>query len=224
MKDTKLLLIEDDEQMAELLIRFLEEHEMKVSHVIRPSQALTILEVENFDLIILDLSLPEMDGLELCRKIRESSNIHIIISSARCALDDKLEGFENGADDYLPKPYSPRELLARIRTILRRKGTHNITESTDKFRVDESSTQIYFEKSVLKLTLAEYEILKLLIKRMNETVSREEIANSIDSHRFDSGVESINILIGRIRKKLDANHFDTYIQTVRGIGYRFVEN
>ena len=76
----------------------------------------------------------------------------------------------------------------------------------------------------MKLTLAEYEILKLLIKRINQTVSREDIANSIDSHRFDSGIESINILIGRIRKKLDTDNFDTYIQTVRGIGYRFVEN
>jgi len=223
MKDTKLLLIEDDEQMADLLTRFLEEHEMKIAHVTRPSQALAILEVESFDLIILDLSLPEMDGLELCRKIRESSDIHIIISSARSDLDDKLIGFENGADDYLPKPYSPRELLARIKSILKRQSTSDMTESLNTFSVDESSTQIYFKNEVLRLTLAEYEILKLLIKRANQTVSREDIANSIDSHRFDSGVESINILIGRIRKKLDAENFDTYIHTVRGIGYRFVE-
>ena len=223
MKDTKLLLIEDDEQMADLLIRFLEEHEMNVAHVTRPSQALAILEVEQFELIILDLSLPEMDGLELCRKIRQSSEIHIIISSARSDLDDKLIGFENGADDYLPKPYSPRELLARIKSILKRQGTTESIESSSVFRVDEGSTQVYLNDEVLKLTLAEYEILKLLIKRANQTVSREDIANSIDSHRFDSGVESINILIGRIRKKLDADNFDTYIQTVRGIGYRFVE-
>jgi len=224
MKNTKLLLIEDDEQMADLLIRFLEEHEMEVAHVTRPSQALAILEVDNFDLIILDLSLPEMDGLELCMKIRESWDIHIIISSARSDLDDKLIGFENGADDYLPKPYSPRELLARIKTILKRHGTQDSIESSYTFRIDESSTQIYFKQEVLKLTLAEYEILRLLIKRVNQTVSREDIANSIDSHRFDSGVESINILIGRIRKKLDTDNFDAYIQTVRGIGYRFVEN
>jgi two-component system OmpR family response regulator len=106
MKNTKLLLIEDDEQMADLLSRFLEEQQMQVSHVTRPSQAMTILEVEKFDLIILDLSLPEMDGLELCRKIREITDIYIIISTARSDLDDKLIGFENGADDYLPKPYT----------------------------------------------------------------------------------------------------------------------
>ena len=225
MKNIRLLLIEDDEQMADLLSRFLEEQEMEVSHVTRPSQAMTILEVEKFDLIILDLSLPEMDGLELCRKIREITDIYIIISTARSDLDDKLIGFENGADDYLPKPYSPKELLARIKSMLRRQGSQKIEEqSNSRFKVFEERTQIVFDGEVLQLTLAEYEILKLLMKRRDQTVSREEIANSIDSHRFDSRVESINILIGRIRKKLDPKNFDTFIQTVRGIGYRFVEN
>jgi two-component system OmpR family response regulator len=165
-----------------------------------------------------------MDGLELCKKIRQISNIHIIISSARSALDDKLIGFENGADDYLPKPYNPKELLARIHSVLKRKN-EKIKEETfsSRFVINEERTQITFDNLVLKLTLAEYEILKLLIKHSHETVSRETIANSIDSHRFDSGVESINILIGRIRKKLNSENFDAFIQTVRGIGYRFVE-
>ena len=225
MKNTKLLLIEDDEQMADLLSRFLGEQEMEVSHVTRPSQAMTILEVQPFDLIILDLSLPEMDGLELCRKIREITDIYIIISTARSDLDDKLIGFENGADDYLPKPYSPKELLARIKSMLKRQGNLQIEEqSISRFKVYEERTQIFFDEEALQLTLAEYEILRLLMKRNAQTVSREEIANSIDSHRFDSGVESINILIGRIRKKLDSKNYDTFIQTVRGIGYRFVEN
>ena len=225
MKETRLLLIEDDVQMAELLMRFLREHEMAVAHVTRPSQAMAMLAVETFDLIVLDLSLPEMDGLMLCRKIRDVSDVHIIISSARSDLDDKLTGLENGADDYLPKPYDPRELLARIKTVLRRQGKMTDEEvSLSRFRVDEASTQIYFDANALTLTLAEYEILKLLIKKANRTISRADIANSIDSHRFDSGVESINILIGRIRKKIDPNNYDAFIQTVRGIGYRFVEN
>jgi len=225
MTKKKILLIEDDEQMAGLLERFLVEQELEVSHVTRPSQAITLLELEKFDLIILDLSLPEMDGLDLCVKIREITDIYIIISSARSDLDDKLVGFENGADDYLPKPYSPRELLARIKSSFKRDiFPKNKLETPTRFMVDEEATQIVFDDKVLKLTLAEYEILKLLIKRTRQTVSREEIANSIDSHRFDSGVESINILIGRIRKKLDPEKYDSFIQTVRGIGYRFVEN
>lgn len=226
MSETRVLLIEDDVQMAQLLQRFLKEHGMYVAHVTRPSQALAMLAVESFDLIVLDLSLPEMDGLMLCRKIRETSDVHIIISSARSDLDDKLTGLENGADDYLPKPYDPRELLARIKTVLRRSGgtTEDESEGSSRFRVDDGSTQIYFEGEPLKLTLAEYEILKLLIKKANRTISRADIANSIDSHRFDSGIESINILIGRIRKKLDPDNYDAFIQTVRGIGYRFVEH
>ena len=224
MTKKQILLIEDDEQMAELLERFLVEQELEVSHVTRPSQAIALLELEKFDLIILDLSLPEMDGLDLCVKIREITDIYIIISSARSDLDDKLVGFENGADDYLAKPYSPRELLARIKSIFKRDSFSKTKEVTSRFMVDDKATQISFDAVVLKLTLAEYQILKLLIKRTRQTVSREEIANSIDSHRFDSGVESINILIGRIRKKLDPKKYDTFIQTVRGIGYRFVEN
>ena len=225
MKKTRLLLIEDDEQMAQLLQRFLREQGMQVAHVTRPSQALAMLAVESFDLIVLDLSLPEMDGLTLCRKIRESSDVHIIISSARSDLDDKLTGLENGADDYLPKPYDPRELLARIKTVLRRGGhAAEEAEHDSRFQVDESATQIFFDGALLKLTLAEYEILKLLLKNPNRTISRADIANSIDSHRFDSGIESINILVGRIRKKLDAENYDAFIQTVRGIGYRFVEH
>lgn len=225
MNPIRLLLIEDDLQMAELLIRFLKTQGMQVEHVARPSQALAVLSVDTFDLVVLDLSLPEMDGLMLCRKIREISEVPIIISSARTDLDDKLTGLENGADDYLPKPYDPRELTARIKTVLRRQGGAEAVETSEsRFRVDEVSTQIFFDEQPLKLTLAEYEILKLLLRYPNRTISRADIANSIESHRFDSGVESINILVGRIRKKLDPDHFDTFIQTVRGIGYRFVES
>lgn len=225
MNAIRLLLIEDDLQMAELLKRFLDEQGMEVSHVTHPSHAMTLFAVEKFDLVILDLSLPEMDGLVFCQKIREISDVHIIISSARTDLNDKLTGLENGADDYLPKPYDPRELLARIKTLLRRhKGSGTTEESSpSRFTVDESSTQIFFDGVPLKLTLAEYEILKLLVKNPNRTISRVDIANTISTHRFDSGIESINILIGRIRKKIDPDNYDAYIQTVRGIGYRFVE-
>ncbi|WP_345969154.1 response regulator transcription factor [Sulfurimonas sp. HSL1-6] len=226
MEATRLLLIEDDVQMAELLGRFLRQEGMTVEHVTRPSRAMKALETEPFDLVVLDLSLPEMDGLMLCRKIRERSDVPIIISSARTDLDDKLTGLENGADDYLPKPYDPRELMARIKTVLRRRGRSETEteELQSRFRIDEEGTLIYFDGTPLKLTLAEYEILKLMLRHPNRTISRADIANSIESHRFDSGVESINILVGRIRKKLDPEHFDTFIQTVRGIGYRFDEH
>jgi len=219
----KLLLIEDDQQMAELLSKFLTNNGNSVTHLLRPSLALASLAVNTFDMIILDLSLPEMDGLELCKKIREVSDVHIIISSARSDLNDKLEGLSNGADDYLPKPYDPRELLARIKTVMKRSSNSSIELNTI-FKVDEVSTQIFKSDKALELTLAEFEILKLMIKNPNRTISRVDIANSMQSHRFDSGIESINILIGRLRKKIGSNPLNQYIETVRGMGYRFVEH
>jgi len=225
MQALELLLIEDDQQMADLLVKYLNKEGIKVSHLLRPSQALASLAVNTFDLIILDLSLPEMDGLELCKKIRKMTDVYIIISSARSDIDDKLQGLENGADDYLPKPYDPRELLARIKTVMKRSGSvSTVDEETGMFRIDDSATQIFKEGKLLDLTLAEFEILRLMIKNPNRTISRVDIANSMDTHRFESGIESINILVGRLRKKIGSQPLDQYIQTVRGVGYRFVEN
>ena len=225
MQALQLLLIEDDQQMADLLVKYLNKEGIDVTHLLRPSQALASLAVNTFDLIILDLSLPEMDGLELCKKIRKMTDIYIIISSARSDIDDKLQGLENGADDYLPKPYDPRELLARIKTVMKRsQSVSTLEEDEGLFRIDDSATQIFKEGKLLELTLAEFEILRLMIKNPNRTISRVDIANSMETHRFESGIESINILVGRLRKKIGSQPLDQYIQTVRGVGYRFVEN
>ncbi len=224
MQTLELLLIEDDQQMADLLVKYLHKEGLSVTHLLRPSQALASLAIKSYDLIILDLSLPEMDGLELCKKIRKMSDVYIIISSARSDLDDKLQGLENGADDYLPKPYDPRELLARIKTVMKRSSTLSAVEEEGSFHVDDNATQIYKEGKLLDLTLAEFEILRLMIKNPNRTISRMDIANSMETHRFESGIESINILVGRLRKKIGSNPLEQYIQTVRGVGYRFVDN
>jgi len=225
MQALQLLLIEDDQQMADLLVKYLNKEGIEVTHLLRPSQALASLAVNTFDLIILDLSLPEMDGLELCKKIRKMTDVYIIISSARSDIDDKLQGLENGADDYLPKPYDPRELLARIKTVMKRsQSVSTLEEEEGLFRIDDSATQIFKEGSLLDLTLAEFEILRLMIKNPNRTISRVDIANSMETHRFESGIESINILVGRLRKKIGSQPLDQFIHTVRGVGYRFVEN
>ena len=217
----RLLMIEDDVKIAELLSKFLEQNEYEVTHVIKPSVALEKLESKSFDIIILDLTLPEMDGLVLCKKLKMKYNTPIIISSARSDISDKLQALDEGADDYLPKPYDPRELLARIKNVLRRHGT--IKESNaNPFSINESSTQISLNDELLELTRAEYQILKLFLDNISQTIERSDLANSIDSHRFDSGVESINVLIGRLRKKIEKDSSKPqYLKTVRGIGYRF---
>jgi two-component system OmpR family response regulator len=142
-----------------------------------PYIGLSLLTQHQFDLIILDLTLPGMDGLEVIPKIREKSNIPIIISSARDDITDKVIGMERGADDYMPKPYDPRELVTRIKTILRR--THGVEEKEEKkaelFVADPSAREIRFKGKSLELTAAEYDILGMLLQHKNGSVSREQL-------------------------------------------------
>ncbi len=216
-----ILMVEDDQQIADLLIRFFDESDYDISHVIKPSQALNMIEKYDFDVIILDLTLPEIDGLELCKKIVQITSAPIIISSARSDINDKLDALEFGAEDYLAKPYDPRELQARIKTLLKREGKIS-NDTNSSFIIDNKAGSIKFNKKALDLTPAEYEMLKLFIENPGSTLTRADIANSMDSHRFESGVESINVIIGRIRKKIEQDSSKpSYIKTVRGIGYRF---
>lgn len=215
-----ILMIEDDVMIAGLLQRYLSEY-AEVSHFIYPLEALELLQKKDFDIVILDLTLPQIDGLEVCKMIQKSSNAKVIISSARSDINDKLFAFENGADDYLPKPYDPRELYARIKLLYER-GKEQ--ETLKKFVIDKTKSIIYFNENALVLTLAEYEIMQLFIKNPHQAFNRTDIANSISAHRFDSGLESINVLVGRLRKKIEPDYKNPiYIKTVRGFGYRFSE-
>jgi len=181
----------------------------------------TEIKKRNFDIIILDLSLSEIDGLELCKDLNTLTNAPIIISSARSDINDKLIALEHGADDYLAKPYDPRELEARIKTVLKRVGKIAPDENA-AFIIDNESSQIFHHNQALTLTPAEFQMLKMFLDNPNRTISRADIANSIDSMRFESGVESINVLVGRIRKKIEKNPSKPeLLKTIRGLGYRF---
>ena len=217
-----ILMVEDDVVIAEFLGKYFSTSgEYTLKHVIRPSQALNSIKKNSFDIIILDLTLPEIDGLELCKKLNSLTTSPIIISSARSDINDKLIALEHGADDYLAKPYDPRELEARIKTVLKRIG--KIAPDEDAaFIVDKESSQIFHHNQALTLTPAEYQMLKMFLENPNRTISRADIANSIDSMRFQSGVESINVLVGRIRKKIEKDpKRPQLLKTIRGIGYRF---
>lgn len=221
------MMIEDDLELAQIITDYLKSFDIEVTNFDSPYTGLSTLATKkDFELLILDLTLPEIDGLELIPKIRKISNIPIIISSARDDILDKVMGLERGADDYLPKPYNPRELQARIKAILKRltpveepKKTTNNTP----FFVKNDDLQIYFKEQLLTLTLAEFDILKLLIDRNGAVVAREDFIYASDHIEDDSSLKNIDVIISRIRSKISKiDDSRTYIKSVRGIGYQLV--
>lgn len=216
-----LLMIEDDLELAEILSEFLEQCGFKVTVEDDPFKALSILKLKKFDAVILDLTLPGMDGLEVCKAIRERQNIPIIISSARSDVSDKINALELGADDYLPKPYDPRELEARLHSVLRRYDAIVAleAESQSDFKLNESAMQISYKGRPLDLTNAEYGILGHMIKKQGMVVSREDLIHNVSAINEDSSNKSIDVMMGRIRNKIGDKGL---IESIRGIGYKLL--
>lgn len=218
-----LLMIEDDTELAEILSNFLKRYNINVTNYEDPYLGMSTLNLKKYDLLILDLSLPGMDGLEICKEIRTKSDIPIIISSARSDLEDKIIGLELGADDYLPKPYEPKELYARIMSVLRRykKSMNPHEEAPMALILKEESHTIFFQGTPLTLTPAEFDVLAHLIKKNNCVVSRAELLGSALSLDEENESRSLDVLISRIRTKLgESSKEPKLIHSVRGIGYR----
>lgn len=220
-----VLMIEDDSEFAQILSEYLSKFNIKVTNYEDPYLGLSA-GVKNYDLIILDLTLPGMDGLEVCKEIREKYDIPIIISSARSDVSDKVVGLQIGADDYLPKPYDPKEMHARIMSLIRR--YKKIASEKDEsgidsaFKVDEKRHEIFFNDQSLVLTPAEYEILEYLIKQHSFSVSREQLVYHCKSLK-DKDSKSLDVIIGRLRNKIGDNSKNPkHIFSVRGIGYKLI--
>lgn len=219
----QILMVEDDPEITFLLEQYLPRYGLELFSVASPSGALDKLSVQRFDLVLLDLTLPEMDGLQLCRRIRsDHPELPIIISTARGDVSDKVIGFEVGADDYVAKPYDPRELVARIQAQLRRSQRHALPEHA-AFTIDRQKLCIFHDGAPLDLTMAEFEVFALLLEKKGMVVSREFIANSVESISWESSDRSINVIVGRIRQKIgdDIKH-PRFIKAVRGVGYQYV--
>lgn len=217
-------MIEDDRELAELLTEYLSKFNISVKNFEVPSKAIKELERNpNYDLLILDLSLPEIDGIEVCKKLVKEKDIPIIISSARSDDTDKILALELGADDYLAKPYNPRELVARIQAVLRRKERKtNKTFVCGEFELDEEGHTVKKSGEVINLTSAEFEILSMLIKNRGRVLSRDYILDNTVNLNYDSIDRTVDVIIGRIRKKIkDDPKNPQYIQSIRGIGYKF---
>lgn len=218
-----VLMVEDDTELASIIADFVKAYKIKITNSDSPYVALSMLDTAKYDLMVLDLTLPDIDGIELIPMIREKSDIPIIISSARDDITDKIMGLERGADDFVAKPYDPRELVIRIKTILKRVNAVK-KESVKKsiFTIDKDKMQIMFHETSLDLTMAEYDILSLLVQRQNGVVSRYDIIEYSDQIDEDSGLKSIDVMISRIRHKLNEIEPNNHIKPVRGIGYKLV--
>jgi len=214
-----ILMIEDDPEFAELLSEYLSQFNIEITNFEDPYLGLSA-GVKKYDLMILDLTLPGMDGLEVCEEVVRKYDIPVIISSARSDINDKVQSFELGAYDYLPKPYDPKEMYARIMSILNRKNKGAGKSSTlpqSDFEI--KGDTIYFKGVALSLTPAEFEVLSLLVKHQGITQSREQIINTSGTMSIDSQGKSLDVIISKIRTKIGDNK---RIQAVRGVGYKLV--
>jgi len=218
----RLLLIDDDEQLGPPLAAYFKRFEFELAHAARPSAGLALLREGGFDAAILDVMLPEMDGFELCRTIRKDSSIPIVMLTARGDVMDRVVGLELGADDYLPKPFEPRELLARIQTVLRRVAPAPAAARQLRFEgllIDLDRHAVQRQGEAVELTGTEFELLAMLAAAPGKVFSRDDILEKLRGRSAeDIHSRAVDILVSRLRRKLEP--LDC-IHTLRNAGYRF---
>ena len=222
---TKALLIDDDKKLGDLLKNYLKTFDIDLFVINDPREAIGTMNDLDPDLLILDVMMPYINGFDLCKMIREKSDKPIIMLSARGEADDKVKGIDLGADDYLSKPFEARELVARMRGLLRRLHKDSAKSLDQTFEVDQQRLEVSLNGSILDLTTKEFELMDLFIKNPGIIFSRDEIIKEIkgiDVHLFS---RSIDILISRLRHKVeDDPKKPQLIKTIWGKGYMFVES
>lgn len=217
----RVLLIEDDKDMQKLIVEYLKEYDFDCVAFDQPKDVLEHFKIDNnYSIIILDLMLPEMDGFDLFKKLKQIKDVPIVISSARGDIGNKIHGFELGADDYLAKPYEPRELVLRIEHIL--KKDFNKTINIGNFIIDKENRTVLVNNYLVDLTKIEFEIFLFLVENQNKISSREQILNA-SSLDINTKNRTIDMHISNIRFKIgDDSKNPKYIKSVWGIGYKFV--
>lgn len=219
----RILLIDDDAQLGPPLAAYFARFDLELECALRPSEGLARLRHGHLDAVILDVMLPEMDGFAVCRAIRRESDIPIIMLTARGEVTDRIVGLELGADDYLPKPFEPRELVARLQTVLRRHvAGQAVTQHTNDqlvfagLVIGAATRSVQRHGETLDLTSTEFDLLLLLARESGKVFTRDDILNHLRGHEVDLYTRSVDIVVSRLRKKLDP--LDC-IKTVRNVGY-----
>lgn len=221
----KILIVEDDIKISNFIKKGLEEEFFTIDTSFDGQEGLYLAQVYDYDLIILDLMLPKLDGLSVCKKIRESNKkIPILMLTAKGDLDDKLKGFEYGADDYLAKPFFFDELTARIKALLRRNHFNSTNDiKIDNLEINLVTREIKRDGKNIELSAKEYELLLLLAKNKNKIVTNTQIAEAIWNIQENTSSNVINVFIYHLRNKIDFKGQKKLIKTVRGSGYKINE-
>jgi two-component system, OmpR family, response regulator RegX3 len=221
----KVLVVEDEQSLREALVFFLEKEGHEVSVAVDGEEAIRVFENSGADIILLDLMLPKIDGNQVCKQIRQSSNVPIIMLTAKDSEIDKIVGLEIGADDYITKPYSTRELLARIKAVLRRQVEPPLTVESvlvaGELRLDSDRHVVTLNGNTLTLPLKEFELLELLMENVNRVLTRGQIIDRVWGSNYFGDTKTLDVHIKRLRSKVEEDPTrPKYIQTVRGLGYK----
>lgn len=222
----KILIIDDDVRLIALLKEYLTPHGYQVAEVTHPSTGLDYLASGETDLVILDVMLPDLNGFETLKAIRKQSEVPVIMLTARGEVTDRIVGLELGADDYLPKPFEPRELLVRINTVLKRarEAPTSDTQYYGDLKIDPLGRNAWLNDTELELSTAEFDVLNLLVSKAGRTLNRDQITDELKGQDWATFQRSVDVLISRLRQKLgDDAKKPLYIKTIWGTGYRFIQ-
>ena len=225
MEDRRILLIEDERKIADTLKFGLEENGFRVEVAYDGSIGLKLFEVFSFDIVVLDINLPGLNGYELCKIIRARNNqVPVIMLTALTSLDHKIEGYDSGADDYLVKPFEFRELMMKLRVLLRRSAVSGTSAVGNMLKADDlemnlDSREVKREGVLINLTAKEFQLLEYLLRNKNRVVSRADIAINVWDIDFDTNTNVIDVYINYVRNKIDKPFEHKLIQTQVGMGY-----
>ncbi len=214
----KVLIVDDEILMRRVISDYLRLRNFRTFEADNGEKALKIFRKEHPDLVLLDIMMPEMDGLEVCKKIRKKSDVPIIIITAKGNEEDELQGFDLGADEYIAKPFSLKILAARIEAVLRRQKTH-LDPETCPLRIDHLAREVYVNNQIVELTYTEFELLTFLILNQGIALSRDKILDNVWQYDYFGDSRTVDTHIKKLRSKL--GEAGELIKTIRGIGYKF---
>ncbi len=228
-KNRRIMVVDDEERMVRFIRLNLEHDGFRVTEAFKGSQAIDRLRSSLPDLILLDVMLPDIDGFEVLKMVREVSNVPVIMLTAKGEEEDRVKGLELGADDYITKPFSPRELVSRVRAVLRRTEsssgtTHGLIEVDDRLKLDFDRHEIWVDGKLVNLRPTEYRLLYHLVQNAGWVISHDQLLANVWGYEYRDEPHYVRLYINYLRKKLEKDPANPqYILTERGVGYRFVD-